>query len=75
MNAHEKDETQNPNMRVRFDDSPVIINEVHGTPLGSAIDRFVDFGTDSNMPPMINFETAGLMRSPRIAAKKEKNIV
>ena len=59
-------------MRVRFEDSPEIINDSDHTSQGSATDNFVEFGTDSNMPPILNLETAGLRRSPRLAAKKER---
>ena len=72
MNAYENNKSQNPNMRVCFEDSLVIIDEADHTSLGSSMNAFVYFGADSNMRPMINLETTGLRRSPRIAAKKEK---
>lgn len=38
----------------------------------STTDTLVDFGEASSMPPMLNLQTAGLRRSPRIAALKIK---
>ena len=35
-------------------------------------DSFLDFGNDSEMPPMLNLQKAGLRRSPRIAAQQSR---
>ena len=69
MGPHLIEESQSQNERVSFGDSPVVHDEAENNSPTSASDM-VDFGTDSNMPPILNLDTARLRRSPRINKKQ-----